>query len=175
MANEEFKGLPPVETSGVQPSPTERDFPVGTTARFTLKKYLWAVTGAVGLDLPVGTWEDIEYLVEDWVDFQANLVEKYKEKLNAVYAREAPSKSRSSSGRSKEGGGSALSAVRSKMFALATQKGVHVKAKYPDFMDWDIRGIEDFMEELEAMPDKGQDAGETATSRVRRARSSRRG
>ena len=174
--SEEFKGLTPIDAPDESEGITSGDFPEGTMMRLTVKKYLWAVTGAIGIDVPVGTWDEVRNLVDDWGDFQFDLVQDLEEALNDIYDN-APSKSRSGSRRSsssKGGGDGVLSAVRGKMFALATKKGVYVVAKYPEYKEWSVREIEDFMAELEDMPDTDEDAGKSATSRVKRARSSRR-
>jgi len=166
------------------------DFPVGTRLKLDSKKYLWAVMGHIGLEVPVDTWDEFYSLIDAWYTLQIDWEKQLEDELAEVYQRigqkygddDKPSKRADYNVEGK------AKAMRGLAISLGKQKGVYVIGRYPNLGQMSTQELGEALDYLKSLPDKGgstegsappaqteyERADQEATARTRVARLSRR-
>ena len=177
-----FEDLAPATEYNTEVKAYGLDFPPGTMLTLDTKKYLWAVMGHIGLEVPVSSWDELSDLIDAWMSLQGDWEEDLKEDLDDIYRRIEQSPGAKKSYRTTDDDAGKAKNMRGMAINLGKQKGIYIIGKYPNFSTMGVGELGKMLDYLKALPDKGaavekandEPADAAATSRIRTAHLSRR-
>ena len=167
-----------VETAAEDVPPPSEDtpgvpLPEGAILKLDTKKYLWSVMGHIGVELPIGSWEEMTRYVEEWMNIQDEWEEALAEDLEEFYSRfgdrqDIPVTSKPKS-RPTQDDTRARRAVLGRIFETATAKGIFAKREFPGLNDMSLDELEEVLATLRNMSGR-EDSAVSKTRKARRLR-----